>query len=88
VNRLQGMHMALSLWAGLYAAILLTIGFVMSRPAARYTAIALFAVTLVKVFLIDLAHIEMVYRVLSLLGLGLLLLAGSWLYHRKFRPAA
>jgi hypothetical protein len=79
----QGTQMGLSLWWGLYAAGLLTLGFVWSNPPLRYTAMAVFAVTIVKVAFVDLAHIQMVYRVLSLMGLGLLLLAGSWLYHRQ-----
>jgi len=81
----QGTQMGLSLWWGLYAAGMLTVGFIRSRPSLRYVAMALFAATIVKVSFVDLAHIKMVYRVLSLIGLGLLLLAGSWLYHRQMR---
>lgn len=81
----QGMHMGLSLWWGLYAAVLLALGFTFRRPALRYLAITMFAIVIVKVFLVDLAHIQMVYRVLSLMGLGVLLLCGSLLYHRQLK---
>ena len=81
----QGTQMGLSLWWGLYAAGMLAVGFLYRRPPLRYAAMAIFAVTIVKVSFVDLEHIEMTYRVLSLMGLGLLLLAGSWLYHRQMR---
>ncbi len=84
----QGMHVSLSLWWGLYAAALLGLGFLYSRTVVRYIAIALFAVLIGKVFIVDLARIHMVYRVLSLMGLGVLLLAGSLLYHRQLRGKA
>jgi uncharacterized membrane protein len=81
----QAMHMAYSLWWGLYAAVLLVIGFAAEKPPLRYLAMAVVAVTLGKVFLVDMRHIEAVYRILSFMGLGILLLAGSWLYHRHWR---
>jgi uncharacterized membrane protein len=36
-------------------------------------------------FIFDMQGVEAIYRVLSFIGLGLLLLAGSLLYHRYFR---
>ena len=41
-----------------------------------------------KVFPVDLARIQLPYRVLPLMALGLLLLGGSWLYHRQMRAKA
>ena len=82
-------HMALSLWWALYAAVVLTIGFARRRAMLRYTAIGLLALTLLKVFLVDMKGVEAVYRILSFLGVGALLLSASWLYHRHGRgPAA
>jgi uncharacterized membrane protein len=41
----------------------------------------------VKVFLIDLAELDQIYRVASIIGLGVALLATSYLYHRfRGRP--
>ena len=42
----------------------------------------LFALTIGKVFLVDMAELERVYRVLSIIGLGVMLLATSYLYQR------
>jgi uncharacterized membrane protein len=41
-----------------------------------------FVITIVKVFAIDLAELRQIYRVLSVLGLGVMLLVTSYLYHR------
>jgi uncharacterized membrane protein len=54
-----------------------------SRPLF-YAAYALFAVTAGKVVLVDLATLPTLYRMLSFLALGVLLLAGAWL-NLRFR---
>ena len=89
-DRFQAMHMSYSLWWAACAAGALILGFVRRLPSLRYFAIVVFAVALAKLFLVDMRGIEAVYRILSFLGLGLLLVAGSLLYHRYFRcaPAA
>jgi uncharacterized membrane protein len=73
------------LWA-IYAAAALSWGFVRSRASVRYAALALLGVTVLKVFLVDLAAVRTVYRVLSFLVLGVVLLGVSLLY-QKGRPA-
>lgn len=78
----QATHTALSIWWGLSATAALAVGFIIRKAPLRYLAIAIFAVTIGKIFWADLSKVEMPYRVLSLLGLGMLLLSGSWLYHR------
>jgi hypothetical protein len=85
IDAYKGTQMSLSLWWGLYAAVVLALGFIYAKPSLRYLAMALFAVTVGKAFFVDLGHIDMIYRVLALLGLGVLLLAGSLLYHRQMR---
>ncbi len=81
----QAKQTAYSIWWAVYATVLIILGFVRSSRPVRYLALVLFTVTLVKVFLVDMARVEAVYRILSFLCLGTLLLAGSWLYHRYFR---
>jgi uncharacterized membrane protein len=49
----------------------------------RLGALALFAITVVKVFLVDLAALSTLYRFISSMGLGLLLLIGAYLYYRN-----
>jgi uncharacterized membrane protein len=69
-------------WA-VYAAALLGLGFLRERADLRWTAIVLFGVTLVKVFLHDMARLDVVYRVFTFLVLGLLLVVASRLYQRR-----
>ena len=41
-----------------------------------------FVITIVKVFAIDLAQLDRLYRVLSVIGLGVTLLLTSYLYQK------
>jgi uncharacterized membrane protein len=68
-------------WAA-YAVALIAVGLRIDYRPVRILAIVLFAITLGKVFLIDLAELDRVSRMLSMIGLGLLLLTASWLYQR------
>jgi hypothetical protein len=68
-------------WA-LYAVGLVAAGFRRRYAPARYLAIALFALTILKVLTKDIAELDRVYRMLSVLGLGALLVAASYLYQR------
>ena len=75
------------LWT-LYAAAALAWGFLRSAPAARYGALALFGATVVKVFLVDLSAVRTVYRIVSFLILGIVLLLVSLLYQKARRPGS
>ncbi|MGN6506317.1 MAG: DUF2339 domain-containing protein, partial [Tepidisphaeraceae bacterium] len=66
-------------WSGL-AVLCLIVGFAWKWRSLRYASLALLAVTLLKVTLIDLSGAGTGWRILSFLGLGLLLLATSVLY--------
>ena len=68
-------------WAA-YAVALIAVGLRLDYRPVRILAIVLFAITLGKVFLVDLAELDRVSRMLSMIGLGLLLLTASWLYQR------
>ena len=68
-------------WA-VYATVLIVIGLQRRYGTLRYFAFGLFAVTIAKVFFRDLAELERIYRVMSLVGLGVTLLLTSWLYQR------
>lgn len=73
------------LWT-VYAALALAWGFLRGLPAVRYGALALFGLTVVKVFVVDLAAVSTVYRVGSFLVLGIVLLGVSALYQKARRP--
>jgi uncharacterized membrane protein len=72
-------------WA-VFALILLVIGIVLKAKEARYAAIALLVVALIKLFLHDLANIENIFRIAALLCVGVIAFIASFLYQR-FVPA-
>jgi len=78
-------QMALSVLWSIYAAALMAIGFVRRSAAIRWSALGLFALTVFKVMLIDIAVLQQLYRIIAFFVLGLLLLVVAWAYHRAFR---
>jgi uncharacterized membrane protein len=83
VDALLARQLALSLvWTG-YATLLMGLGVRYGLPALRWQALALFGLALVKVFVFDLAYLSGVYRVLSSIVLGLILVGVSFLYQRR-----
>ncbi|HSC77049.1 MAG TPA: DUF2339 domain-containing protein [Candidatus Acidoferrales bacterium] len=74
------------LWTA-YAALLLVLGVKRSSPLLRWQALALFGITVAKVFLYDLDALERVYRIVSFLVLGVVLLVVSFLYQRRLAAA-
>ena len=69
-------------WA-IYAAGLIVAGLRRHYAPIRYFGIVVFAATILKVFMIDLASLDRIYRVVSVIGLGVLLLITSYLYQRS-----
>jgi len=65
-----------------YAMVLITAGILRRFQPLRLLAIALFGVTILKVFLYDLNFLKPIYRIPSFIGLGLILLVASFLYQR------
>jgi len=82
----QGQLRLSGLWALVGVAALLA-GLRLDVAAVRVGALALLSVTVVKVFVYDLATQEASYRVISFLGLGVLLLGAAFAYQR-LRPEA
>jgi uncharacterized membrane protein len=76
--------LALSVLWTLFATGLLAAGLALRSRGLFYTAYGLFGVTAVKVVMVDLATLPTLYRMLSFLALGVLLLAGAWL-NLRFR---
>lgn len=70
-----------SIWA-VYSIILIVIGIIKRYKPVRLFAIVLFGITILKVFLSDLSVLTGVYRVLSFIVLGFILLAVSFLYQK------
>jgi uncharacterized membrane protein len=74
-------------WA-IYSTLLIVIGLRRDYAPIRYVAILLFAATTLKVFLLDMDRLERVYRIFSIIGLGVALLVASYLYQRSRRAAS
>ena len=68
----------------LYGAALMIVGFRRRAPFLRWLSLGLLAITVGKVFLYDLSALQRVYRILSFIGLGVLLLAISFAYQKKW----
>ena len=77
-------QMALSVLWSIYAAALMAAGFIRRAAAIRWAALGLFALTVIKVMLVDIAVLQQLYRIIAFLVLGLLLLGVTWGYHRAF----
>jgi uncharacterized membrane protein len=75
------------LWT-LYAAVTLTWGFIRRSTPIRYAALGLFGLVIVKVFVVDLASVKTLYRMLSFLILGVVLLLVGLLYQKVSRRPA
>lgn len=82
---------AVSIWWGLCGAAAVAAGFRVRRASARYAGLALIALAMLKVVVIDMQGVPPVWRVASFLGLGLLMLGVAVLYARlaaSLNPAA
>jgi uncharacterized membrane protein len=82
----QTSQLALSgFWAALGLAAILA-GLAKHRRALRLGGLGILMLAVGKVFLVDLAHLESIWRVGSFLAVGLLLLAGAFAYQRARVP--
>jgi uncharacterized membrane protein len=74
-------QMSLSVVWSVYAAALLTVGFLRRRRGMRLAALGLFGITALKVVLVDMATVQQAYRIISFMVLGILMVGASYLYH-------
>ena len=66
----------------IYGGAMLTVGIARRSKLPRVMALLLLGLTIFKVFLFDLSSLEKLYRIISFIVLGLILLAVSFLYQR------
>ena len=71
-------------WLMVYAAALLAVGFWKRLAFIRWQGLILIVFTIVKVFLYDMRNLSSVYRVLSFIGLGVLLMGVSFAYQKDW----
>lgn len=72
-----------ALWMG-YGAMLMAVGFWRNSAFLRWQALILIAFTIGKVFIYDVSELDRVYRILSFIVLGILLLAIAFAYQRDW----
>jgi uncharacterized membrane protein len=68
-------------WA-LFAVAMLAAGFLAGQIGLRYAAFALLGLAGIKVVLVDMAQARQIYRVISLIALGLVMVGVSYAYSR------
>jgi uncharacterized membrane protein len=64
----------------------LIVGIVLQSQPARLASAAVVVLTVAKVFLVDMADLTGIFRALSFIGLGLVLVGIGWLYQRLLFP--
>jgi len=74
-----------AVWLG-FGVVLLLLGIAISSKPARLASAAVVLLTVAKVFLVDMAGITGVWRALSFIGLGLVLVGIGYLYQRLLFP--
>lgn len=82
-TRLQNLkQLSLSgLWL-FYSILLMVIGILRGVRGPRLLAIGLFGLAILKIFIVDLSFLQTLYRIFSFFGLGVILLAVSYMYQR------
>ncbi len=65
-----------------FSIILMVLGIWKRARLLRIVAFVLFGITILKIFIYDLSFLETLYRIFSFIGLGVILLAVSYLYQR------
>ncbi|MFY9570188.1 MAG: DUF2339 domain-containing protein, partial [Blastocatellia bacterium] len=85
-DELRDLHLARQLWLSLvwaiYGGAMLTVGIAKRSKLLRVMALLLLGLTIFKVFLFDLSSLEKLYRIISFIVLGAILLVVSFLYQR------
>lgn len=69
------------LWT-IFSIVIMAEGFIKNIVVLRHSAIGLFAVTMLKVFFVDMANASTPFRIVSFLVLGMVLIGASYLYYK------
>jgi uncharacterized membrane protein len=72
----------------LFGVALLAAGIILRSLTLRLASAAVVVLTVLKVFLIDMSDLTGIYRALSFLGLGVVLIGIGWFYQRLLFPRA
>nr|WP_238566664.1 DUF2339 domain-containing protein [Nonlabens ulvanivorans] len=75
--------LGLSILWGVYSFLLIGFGILKNKPYLRIGGMALFAITLIKLFFYDIAHLNTISKTIVFVSLGILLLIISFLYNKN-----
>jgi uncharacterized membrane protein len=78
----QARFAAISVLWTLFSIALMFLGFWYQQARLRLVSLGLFGVTILKVFLADMARVSTPFRIVSFVVLGLMLIGASYLYYR------
>jgi uncharacterized membrane protein len=81
-NSEQSYKLGLSILWGMYSLFLIAFGIWKKNKPMRIGAIALFGVTLIKLFFYDISHLNTIAKTIVFVSLGVLLLIISFLYNK------
>lgn len=76
----ESYKLELSILWGLYAVLLIILGIWKKKKHLRISAMVLFGVTLIKLFIYDIAHLDTISKTIVFIVLGILMLITSFLY--------
>jgi uncharacterized membrane protein len=82
-NLIEMKSLVISILWGIYSLALFVFGIAKERSPAKIAGFIMALLTIIKVFLFDLSYLEAVYRILSLVILGVILLTISFIYQKK-----
>jgi uncharacterized membrane protein len=82
IERSQTAQVALSAFWGGVGLVAIVVGLVRDVRELRLGGLALLGIGVAKVFAYDLAELDQLYRVLSFIAVGLVLLTGAYAYQR------
>ncbi|EAS19008.1 conserved hypothetical transmembrane protein [Flavobacteria bacterium BBFL7] len=75
--------LGLSILWGVYSFLLIGFGIWKNKPYLRIGGMVLFAITLIKLFFYDIAHLNTISKTIVFVSLGILLLIISFLYNKN-----
>jgi uncharacterized membrane protein len=76
---------AISIAWALYGAALIAFGIRLKDAVSRWDGLILIALAVLKVLVLDLTQFDLVFRVVSALGLGVVMLVMAYFYQTRLR---
>jgi uncharacterized membrane protein len=81
-DRAYAQQLTLSIFWSIYSLVAMSVGIWWRQKPVRLFALGLLYLSIGKVFLFDLGFLQQLYRIVSLFGLGVILLLVSFIYLR------